>query len=117
MCGSYDSGGVRLNGGAPFDPPVGSDQNDLAASWQIDLADNLLWSPSNVCDFSPNCGPTEMFECDESRRHLQASPGCTRTCSDIGVEQFREQCERDFQLTGDSSWACEPNCETNIIFK
>lgn len=123
MCGSWDSCGVKQG---PMDSlgdalypkyPTWNwqtgeieqsiDTNALAASWKVELADSLLVPPSDVCDFSSSCGPGEAFECDDiDRRELQVevSPDCARTCDDIEIEQFRDQCEAGEKNTFDSSF-------------
>jgi len=118
MCGSWDDGGVNLSDGTPID--LSGDQGDddkkarafaLAQSWMIDPAESHLWDPSTICDPTANCGPTGggegVFPCNAVRnRRLQVNPGCTLTCADINIEQYREQCELDVLSTGDPSWAC-----------
>lgn len=121
MCGSWNNRGARFKDGTPMDLSGSyfdrrSRAMDLAQSWKIEPSQSLLWNPSNECDPSPGCGLGETFACDSLRaRRLEVNPGCTRRCSDISIPQFREQCEKDIELTGDASWACEPTYVDPII--
>lgn len=121
MCGSWDSGGLRFKNGTSFDisggyDDVASRSHELADSWKIPIGDNLMFDPSEMCDASSLCGPLEEFECEDFRRHLVAVlPACPQTCEDISILQFREQCLKDVELTGDISWACTPNYLNPIL--
>lgn len=119
MCGSFDNGGIYYEDGtlATIFPGWTSaiyDANKatatgLASSWQIDPADSMFSDPSTICDPSSTCGSGGLFPCNAMRgRELQAEvmPGCTRTCADITVPQFEDQCEVDVLLTGDPTWPC-----------
>jgi len=112
MCGSFDTGGALYKDGTvvPFTGNYAADKitaTSLAESWKI-TSGSLLINPSLVCDPSSSCGPGETFLCDDDRRRLQLNPGCTRACDDIAVQQFKDQCEKDIQVTGDPTWACAP---------
>lgn len=116
MCGSFDYGGVKKADGTSF-PLTGVYETDktnsinLAISWMIAPANSLFDDPSAICDPSSSCGGAgDAFACDAIRRQLQVNPGCTRTCTDIDAQfqQFREQCQKDIDLTGDDTWACAP---------
>jgi len=124
MCGSWDDGGVNFADGTPMD--LSGDYVDkkarataLAQSWMIDPSKSHLWDPSTICDPSANCGTTEVGEvipCNAVRtRRLQVNPGCTLTCADINIEQYREQCELDVLITGDPSWACAGETHIEIL--
>lgn len=114
MCGSWDSNGVRFRDGTNMTNTWNTIA--LAIDWQIPSGQSLLWNPSTICDPSPRCGPGELFACEDWRRQLrEVNPGCTNSCSDIGIQQFSEQCKRDIDITGDSSWACAGAYEDPII--
>jgi hypothetical protein len=120
MCGSWDRGDAFLKDGSRF-KITGDYENDkmrsiaLAQSWQVPVSKSLLWDPSTVCDPSSSCGEGNVFDCEADRRYLQASDGCERTCADITVPKFREQCEKDVLLTGDTTWACTANYVEPVI--
>ena len=123
MCGSFDEGGTLFKDGSRFNLS-GNYQDDmsrsiaLAANWQVPVATSLLWVPSSICDASSTCGAAATgatFTCDAVRRRLAVNPGCTRTCTDITVPQFREQCEKDVELAGDATWACAPTYVNPVI--
>jgi len=121
MCGSWDSNDVRFRDGTTMD--MSGDYDDrkskataFASDWQIPSDQNLLWNPSNICDPSSACESYELFACEDWRRKLQVvNPGCSKSCSDIGIQQFIEQCEKDVEITGDSSWACTGAYEDPVI--
>lgn len=122
MCGSFDEGGVKFQNGERFElfrdwQEMLNDAPNLAKSWQVTGEANILPDPSPICDASPSCGePGDVFDCvSAKRRHLQVNPGCTRTCADINIPQFRQQCEKDIEITGDVTWACEPAYINPII--
>eukprot|EP00804_Cyclotella_cryptica_P008054 CCRYP_004558-RC/>CCRYP_004558-RC protein AED:0.04 eAED:0.04 QI:1123/1/1/1/1/0.8/5/276/517 len=120
MCGSWDRGEAFLKDGSRF-KITGDYEYDksrsiaLARSWQVPISNSLLWDPSDVCDPSSNCGEGEVFACEADRRYLQANAGCTRSCADITIQQFREQCEKDVALTGDETWACGASYVSPVI--
>jgi len=135
MFGSWNYGGARFLNGTVFDLSGGywdvrGRSIELAESWKVPSADSLMDSPSDVCLPSPECIDDDAtFECEENEsgdenesdenenrrlgdgRKLQREvyPDCTRTCDDITVPLLREICERDKEITGDPTWACEPN--------
>mmetsp|Transcript_36069 Transcript_36069/g.64973 ORF Transcript_36069/g.64973 Transcript_36069/m.64973 type:complete len:964 (+) Transcript_36069:104-2995(+) len=120
MCGDWDSGGLKFKNGTQFDLSGGYEDvknrsPGLAESWKIDPQDNIMWDPSAVCDASSSCGTSEMFACEDDRRRLQVNSGCPFACSDISVPQFREQCLKDVELTGDPTWACGANYLTPVL--
>ena len=52
-------------------------------------------------------GAARAFACNAVDRRLQETLGtCERTCDNIAIPQFRDECEVDVQLTGDPAWAC-----------
>lgn len=120
MCGSWNKGDAFLKDGSRF--VITGNYNDdkmrsiaLAQSWQIPVSSSLLWNPSSICDPSSSCGQGEVFACEADRRRVQASAGCSRSCADITVPQFREQCEKDVTLTGDKTWACAASYVAPVI--
>ena len=122
MFGSWDYGGVRFKDGTLFDTTLGYASPGaiaLAQDWQVTV-DSLMFAPSAVCDASPSCGPTEAFQCTDVRRALEVSDSrdgsrrldssCGKTdCNHISVDFLKEACEKDIDLTGDISFACEPS--------
>lgn len=121
MCGSWNDGGLRnrkLAGQAMGDLiDLSGDYDEkrgkstaAAESWKIPLTESELWEPSDICDHSPVCGGGNAFPCGSTRRHLThvQPPPCDRTCDDVSIPVFREQCEFDNDRTG-LNWACEPN--------
>lgn len=114
MCGSFDQGGINDSNGNPqtiLTPGWSPNNNNYAAnlatgavlaqSWMIASGESMFSDPSTICDASASCGnPNDVFTCDATRRHLQVSPGCTKTCADIPIQQFEDQCERDIDITG-----------------
>ena len=78
------------------------------------MADSLMEPPSEVCDASSSCGQSgDTFQCENTRRLQDVD--CDRTCDDIDIPLFREQCELDVKLTNDPSWACEPNYVDPVV--
>jgi len=123
MFGSWNYGGVRYSNGTVFDLSNGywdvrERAIELAESWMVPQQDSLMDSPSTVCDPHPECGPDELFDCNEvgnRLRRLEINPGCDKTCDDIPSALLREACEKDLELTGDATWACEADYVDPII--
>lgn len=124
MFGSWNYGGVRYSNGTAFDLSGGywdvlERSIELAESWMVNPEDSLMDSPSIICDPSPQCGGADdLFDCDEienRRRKLEVNPGCDKTCDDISNALLRESCEKDLELTGDPTWACEDDYVKPII--
>ena len=119
MCGSWSAGGVRFKNGTSFDTSGGywatqEHSPALAQDWMVPVADSLMEPPSEVCDASSSCGQSgDAFQCEDTRRLQDVE--CDRTCFDIEIPLFREQCELDVEQTGDPSWACEPNYIDPIV--
>ena len=119
MCGSWSTGGVRFQDGTQFDTSGGYFATQerspaLAKDWMVPESDSLMEPSSAVCDASSSCGQSgDTFQCEDTRRLQNVE--CDKTCSDIGIPLFREQCELDIQLTGDLSWACEPNYVDPVV--
>ena len=77
----------------------------LALSWKVpdDTDPSYLEPPSSTCDATASCGGPGEFPCDAVDRRLQrtieyVNPGCTRTCDDIPINVFRDQCEKGKSL-------------------
>lgn len=119
MCGSFNDCGVNYEDGTAFDISGNywakrNRATDLALSWQVPSSSSLLIPPSSFCDPSPICGGPSPFPCDAIDRRLQVDPDCTRTCDDIPIQQFQDQCQIDIEITGDQTWACQ-EAYTNLI--
>jgi hypothetical protein len=123
MFGSWNHGGARFLNGTLFNTAQGWNSPgaiDLALDWQVPSIDSLMTTPSSICDASPSCGPNETFSCTDVRRALEVSDShdgrrrldssCNKTdCDHITVDFLKEACEKDIELTGDTSFACEPS--------
>lgn len=120
MCGSWDRGDAFLKDGPRFlitgNYEYDRDRSiELATSWQVPVGESLLWDPSTVCDPSSFCGEGQVFDCDADRRRIEANPDCDKSCDEITVVQFREQCKIDVALTDDKTWACGASYVSPII--
>jgi len=135
MLGSWNYGGVRFRNGALYDTSGGWAATRLtsialALDWQIPLNDNLLTDPSSICDASSDCGPSEIFDCTDSRRVLEVdekqeeremqSTICSLSCDDIFDPTptliLRSSCEEDLiLLSGDNFFTCQPAYTDPII--
>lgn len=132
MFGSWNHGGIRFSNGTLYDTSGGYAETretsfELALDWQVPLAFSLMNAPNETCTAASSCGPDEIFDCGEGgerpqgparvRRELQiVDPTCTEIdCSNISVELHRLACEEDLILTGDPTWACEPNKVNPVI--
>lgn len=110
MCGSWDHCGVNYENGAAMDLSGSywdrrDRATDLAYSWQV--SDSLLVPASSVCNPTASCGGPGEFACDAIDRRLrglqvqEVNPGCSRTCADIPIQVFEDQCNK-----GKSSVIC-----------
>lgn len=116
MCGDWNTGGFRFQDGTAADTTTLS---LLAQDWKVPsevlgVTSTLLDPPSNVCSPFSTCGGPGELPCDAINRRLQA-PTCPRTCDEVVIPQFREQCELDVSLSGDASWACNPGYINPIL--
>ena len=119
MFGSWDYGGVRFKNGTLFDTSLGwmsPGAIELALDWQVHVANSLMFAPSAVCDASSTCGPAPAaFQCHDVRRVLEVDECDYTNCDHISPQFLKEACEIDLDLTGDTSFACEPSKLDPII--
>ena len=125
MFGSWNNGGVRFPDGTPFDLSGGYAATRitsiaLAQAWMVPVADSSLTNPSDVCVASSSCGPTDAFECTDTRRlrALQTEPCDNTDCTHIQNDILRGACEEDLILSGyDTQWTCQPSYIDPVIIE
>lgn len=130
MFGSWNFGGARFSDGTIFDlSGTYTEKKDmaiqLAESWKVSEEESLMETHSDICIGDATCGDMELFPCDEvgpgeNRRLGQGSrkledPECDRSCDDVASPLLKEFCEKDIELTGDLSWACDSSYVDPVI--